>query len=121
MEVSGIAQYVAWSTEGPTFTADLRGLVFDKGICGPIPGNMVQRAEFMGARILEVRPGDCVEWEHDPACGWSLKPVAARESVDLARLIVLDPDNPPAELPDALMAMLKSYDLRSGGQRKVKG
>jgi len=118
VEIQRISQFIAWSPEGPTFTASLSGMDFSGGICGPIPASMVARAEFAGARIMEVAPGDCVEWIHDPPVGWTLKAVPARESVDLGRLIVLDPDDPPAELPDALMALLKSYDLRSGKPRK---
>jgi hypothetical protein len=123
MEVGQIPVIVAWSPEGPTFTADLQGLHFEQGICGPIPAGLRQRAEWVGARVLDVVPTDSVAWEHSET-GWTLKATPARADVpdpDMKRLLVFDPDDPPAELGHDFLAFLKLYDLRSGLRRKGKG
>jgi hypothetical protein len=121
MPIGRIRQFMAYSREGPTFQADLRGLLFQDGICGPINETMAQRATVWGAQILEVDPGADLEWENDPATGWTLKAIPARAEVDMGRLLVFDPDAPPAELGHDFLAFLKLYDLRDGTRRKGKG
>ena len=116
MKIEKIRQFMAYSKEGPTFSADLRGLVFADGICGPISAELAQRATLFGAQVIEVEPGGGVEWEQNEI-GWTLRPTPARDDVDLGRLIVLDPDDLPRELSHDLLAILKGYDLRSGKRK----
>ena len=118
MSVGRIPQFVAWSKEGPTFQADLRGLIFTDGICGPLSSAMAERAVLFGANLLPVDPGDDLEWENSEV-GWNLKAIPARKdtSVNMERLIVLDPDALPRDLSHELLAILKGYDLRSGKRK----